>query len=39
MAIYYILSIDIFEKQFFVVKGMLQSLRLEDHMKTIGIEY
>ena len=34
----YILSIDIFEQQFVVIKGMLQSLRLEYHMKTIGIE-
>ena len=34
----YILSIDTFEKQFVVIKGMLQSSRLEDHMKSIGID-
>ena len=31
-------SIDIFEQQCFVIKGMLQSPRLKDHMKTIGID-
>ena len=33
----YILSIDTFEKQCVVVKGILQSPCLEDHMKTIDI--
>ena len=37
-AIDSILSIDTFEQQFVVIKFMLQSSRLEDHMKTIGIE-
>ena len=37
-AIYYILSIDTPEHQCVVIKGMLQSPRLEDHMKTIGID-
>ena len=37
-AIDSILSIDIFEKQRVVIKCMLQSSRLEDHMKTIGID-
>ena len=32
-----ILSINTFEKQCVVIKCMLQSSRLEDHMKTIGI--
>ena len=36
-AIYSILSIDTFEQQCVVIKGMLQSPRLEDHMKTIGV--
>ena len=31
-AIYYILSIDIFEQQCVVIECMLQSSRLEDHM-------
>ena len=30
--------IDTFEQQCFVIKCMLQSSRLEDHMKTIGID-
>ena len=34
----YIRSIDTFEQQCVVIKGMLQSLRLEDHMITIGID-
>ena len=34
----YILYIDKFEQQCVVVKGMLQSPRLEYHMKTIGID-
>ena len=38
MAVDYILSIDTFEQQCAVIKGMLQSPRLEDHMKTIGID-
>ena len=37
-AIDYILFIDIFEQQCVVIKGMLQSPRLEDHVKTIGID-
>ena len=37
-AIYSILSIDTFEKQCVVITCMLQSSRLKDHMKTIGIE-
>ena len=37
-AIDFILSIDTFEKQRILIKCMLQSSRLEDHMKTIGIE-
>ena len=36
-AIDYILSIDTFEQNFVVIKGMLQSPRLEDHMKAIVI--
>ena len=37
-AIDSILSINTFEKQCVVIKCMLQSSRLEDHMKTIGID-
>ena len=37
-AVDYILSIDTFEKQCVVIKAMLQSPRLEDHMKTVGID-
>ena len=37
-AIDYILSIDTSEKQCVMIKGMLQSQRLEYHMKTIGID-
>ena len=37
-AIDYILSIDTFKKQCVVLKGMLQSTRLEYHMKTIRID-
>ena len=33
-----ILSIDIFELKYVVIKGMLQSPRLKDHMKTISID-
>ena len=32
------LSIDTFEKQCVVIKGMLQSLLLNDHVQTIGID-
>ena len=38
-AIDYILSIDTFEQQCVVIKGILQSSRLEDYMKTIGIDH
>ena len=34
----FILCIDTFEQKHFVIKGMLQSPCLEDHMKTIGID-
>ena len=34
----YVLSIDIFEKQCVVLKGMLQSPRLKYHVQTIGID-
>ena len=34
----YILYVDTFEQQCVVIKGMLKSPRLEDHMKTIGID-
>ena len=34
----YVLSIDIFEQQCAVFKGMLQSPRLKDHIQTIGID-
>ena len=37
-AIYYILSIKTFEQQYVVIKCMLQSPRIGDHMKTIGID-
>ena len=30
-------SVNIFEQQCVVLKGMLQSPRLKDHMETIGI--
>ena len=33
----YIFYIDTFEQQFVVLKGMLPSPRLKDHMKNIGI--
>ena len=33
-----ILSVDTFEQQFAVLKGMLQCLRLNYHMETIGID-
>ena len=37
-AIDSILSIGTFEQKCVVIKCMLQSSRLEDHMKTIGID-
>ena len=37
-AIDSILSIDTFQQQCVVIKYMLQSSRLEDHMKTIGVD-
>ena len=37
-AIDSIIYIDRFEQQCVLIKGMLQSPRLEDHMKTIGID-
>ena len=33
----YILSIDTFEQHYVVIRGMVQSPRLEDNMKNIGI--
>ena len=33
-----ILSIDTFEQQCVVIKGILKLPRLEDHTKTIGID-
>ena len=37
-SIDYILSIDTFQQKFVVIKFMLQSSRLEDHMNNIGID-
>ena len=37
-SIDYIFYIDTFEQQCVVIKGMLQSLSLEDHMETIGVD-
>ena len=34
----YFLSIDTFQQQCFVLKGMFQSPRLKDHVQTIGID-
>ena len=34
----YVLPIDTFEQQFILIKGMMQSLLLNDHVQTIGIE-
>ena len=34
----YVLSVDTFEQQFVLFKGMLQSPILKDHMKNIGID-
>ena len=36
-VIYYVLSIDKFEQQCIVLKGMSQSPRLKDHLQNIGI--
>ena len=33
-----VLSMDTFEQQFFVLKGMLQSPRLKYHMNTIVVD-
>ena len=33
-----VISIDTFEQQCVVLKGILQSLRLNDHVHTIGID-
>ena len=35
-SIDYIISIDKFDQQCVLIKGMLQLPRLEDHMQTIG---
>ena len=37
-AVYSILSIDTFEQQCFLIKGILQSLCLKYHVQTIGID-
>ena len=34
----YVLSIDIFEQQWVVLKDMLQSPRLEDYVQTIVVQ-
>ena len=34
----YVLSIDTFEQKCVILKGMLQSPRLKDHVQTIGID-
>ena len=34
----FVLSVDTFEQKCVVLKGMLQSPRIKDHMKTIGID-
>ena len=36
--IYYILSVDTFEQQCVVLKGMLQSPRIKYHVNNIGID-
>ena len=36
-VIYFVFYINIFEKHF-ILKGVFQSPRLKDHMKTIGID-
>ena len=33
-----VISIDTFEQQWVVLKGMLQSPQLKDHVQTIGID-
>ena len=37
-AVDYILSIDTFVQQYFLIKVLLQLPHIEDHMKTIGID-
>ena len=37
-VIYSVLYVDTFEQQCVVLKGMLQSPRLKDHVQTIGID-
>ena len=37
-VIYSVLSIDTFEQQCVVLKGMLKSLQLKDHVQTMGID-
>ena len=37
-VIHSVLSIDTFEQQCVVMKGMVKSLRLKDHVQTIGIQ-
>ena len=34
----YVILVDIFEQQCVVLKGMLQSPHLKDHVKTFGID-
>ena len=34
----YFLSIHTFEQKFVLIEGMLKSLRLKDHVQTIGID-
>ena len=38
-VIYSVLLIDTFEQQYVMIKVMLQSPRLKDHVKTIGITH
>ena len=37
-VIYFVLSVDTFEQQYVVLKGMLQSPQLKYHVHTIGID-
>ena len=37
-VIHFVLSIDTFEQKIVVLKGMLKSPRLKDHLQTIGID-
>ena len=37
-VIHCVISIDTFEQQCVVIKGMLQSTRIEYHVKTIDID-